>query len=329
MEGKTNRPPRKSNAVRTAQRLIVGCCCVILLLGLSACASVSGPLCRSPSGVDALIERPRISYLVLGEYHGTQEMPAVAGEIACAAATRSERVVLALEISSSEDAVIQALLNDEAGPDQIIQQSRFWQRVRDGRSSAAMMQLLLRIRELRQQGLRIDVVAADAPYEIPDERRADIINRFRFLIPDGADPNRSFRDLYMAASMIDEANRPSTRIVVLLVGNNHALREPFERRFLNPSTGAVTNHLSVPVAAALPREETLSVLLTHGGGSAFVMSSSTTTGNRSVTPSETCTQRLLQVYSPTICGNVEEQRYDMHLYVGEIHSSPPAADEHH
>jgi hypothetical protein len=273
--------------------------------------------------VEALLSQTTISYLVLGEYHGTQEMPAAAAEIACAAARPNERVVLALEISSSENASLQALINGEAEAAEIIGQSQFWQRARDGRSSAAMMQLLLRVRELRQQGLHIDVVAVDAPYNASDDLRADIVSRFD--VPDGVDPNRSFRDYHMAASMIDEASKPNTSMVLLLVGNYHAFKEPFERAYLNPTTGVVTNHLSVPTAAALPPNDTITVLFTHSGGTAYTMSRNADTGTRGITPTETCATRRQQVYSASLCG-AGEPPYDMHVYVGEIHSSPPATE---
>ncbi len=133
--------------------------------------------------------------VLLGEYHGIQEIPAFAVEAACHAA-KVAPVTLALEIWQSEQAKIDAYMSSDGGPAAraALLDSEFWLRpFQDGRSSRAMADLLERARALAQAGIPIRVFAFDA---------AD--------------------DAAMADTLAQAAQERGGDVIVVLTGNIHA-----------------------------------------------------------------------------------------------------------
>ncbi len=143
--------------------------------------------------------------VVIGELHGTAEIPAAIGHLACQAAVsrRKEPILVGLEIPSSTQEAIDTFLesNGDASAVEGLLAPEHWQReYQDGRSSKAMLDLLERIRRDRKSGLPIEVLAIDPGFY--DE------------------PNR--RDSGMASNLITriEATHPAQTLV--LVGNVHS-----------------------------------------------------------------------------------------------------------
>ncbi|HRQ63655.1 MAG TPA: hypothetical protein PKZ76_02100 [Xanthomonadaceae bacterium] len=126
---------------------------------------------------------------VIGEVHGTREIPAMTGELAALLAADAPLLV-ALEIEEAEQVRIDAFLDSEgdAAARSALLAGDFWNRDRqDGRSSEAMFALLDRLRALRGAGNTVKVIAFDAALGEADDREARSAERIRqaYLAADG------------------------------------------------------------------------------------------------------------------------------------------------
>lgn len=110
--------------------------------------------------------------LMLGDLHGTREIPAFVGRLLATASARGP-VVLALEAPQDEGPAIQAFLASDGGPAarQKLVAGPWWQApYQDGRRSVALAELLEEIRTLRAAGRPIEVVAVDVMSPTAEER---------------------------------------------------------------------------------------------------------------------------------------------------------------
>ena len=100
---------------------------------------------RAPGGWSDVTElEPR--FVVFGELHGTRQGPEFIGNLACALASRGERILLAVEHSSTNDAALQAawsLPADRFGQALV---ETGWAGRQDGVASQAMFAMLVRAR---------------------------------------------------------------------------------------------------------------------------------------------------------------------------------------
>jgi hypothetical protein len=145
--------------------------------------------------------------VMLGEMHGSVEMPAFTGNLACRAAVAGHAVIVGLEIPRVEQAAIDAYLAGEgsAADRQALLRGEHWQRsYQDGRSSAAMADLIERARRLRNDGHAVEVVAFDT----------------------GSYDDWNARDAGMAATLLERAKARPDAFVVTLTGNLHNRTAP-------------------------------------------------------------------------------------------------------
>ena len=160
---------------------------VLIHVGCAHAPTAPTTPCGRPIGnVEELAAPGRT--LILGEMHGTRELPEAAGAIACDASRRGP-VVLGLELP------VEAL--SQPG------QSAYWREAfPDGRSSEAMAALVERVATWRREGRPLEVLAFD-----------------------GNETATESRDTVMAATIARRrAERPDATFV-LLMGNLHARKQ--------------------------------------------------------------------------------------------------------
>lgn len=131
-----------------------------------ACAEIAGE------------EKLTAPLVLIGDLHGTREIPAAFGDLVChaAAAHRGQTLLVGLEIPTGEQAAIDTFLAGagDAAAAQALLAGDFWHRdYQDGRSSEAMLALLGELRRQRQAGLKVVVRGIDPKqYDSPGERDA-------------------------------------------------------------------------------------------------------------------------------------------------------------
>jgi hypothetical protein len=143
------------------------------------------------------------SPVILGEIHGTAEVPALVGDVLASALADGGPLLLALEIPSSHQAQLDRYLEGAGSraEREALFGHRFWG-FRDGRSSVAMLALLDRVRALRAAGHALEVLAFD-------------------VAEPGAGPER---EATLAANLAAALRRPDAPPVLVLTGNLHARR---------------------------------------------------------------------------------------------------------
>lgn len=163
----------------------------------------SSDVCAAGSAVPDTLAHPG-EIVLFGEFHGTRELPALFGEAVCALLHTRREVLVGLELPESEGPPVARFLESKGTESdrRALAGGAFWSRdYQDGRSSAAMLELLDRLRRLKRAGRSLSMVLFDAP-------------------PDAA------RDEHMAAN-ISAASRAHPRAVVaVLTGNLHARTRP-------------------------------------------------------------------------------------------------------
>lgn len=218
----------------------------LLLLCLACIASAHA----DAPAEDILIRHPEARLLILGEYHGTVEAPALMLALAGQAA-KTGPVTVALEIWSGEQARIEAFLATagSAADRRELLRGPFWQvppERSDGRRSQAMLALLEGLRILRRDHPRLAVVAFDdrdaaLPGDDSHRRLAEALRRLH-------------------------AERGETRILVL-AGNYHArLAPPAD---LRDEQGRPMRDPPVPTAAHLRDLDPVVIEVVARGGSAW------------------------------------------------------------
>ena len=156
---------------------------LLLVLALGCQSPSSRPVVRPvssppPLDIPAAVLPPH-GTLLLGDLHGTREIPAFVGQVAASVAQR-EPVVLALEIPVQHAASITAYLASDGSPAsrQQMVSTTWWQwPVQDGRRSIAMADLLETIRTQRAAGRPIEVVLVDDDSKPTAEEREEAMAR--------------------------------------------------------------------------------------------------------------------------------------------------------
>ncbi len=116
------------------------------LAGMGAMALMAAPPgaaqasedCKAIAGADQLLQRPDLRWLIVGELHGTAELPAAFADLVCLAASSGKPVTVGLEFPQSEQARFDAYMSstgDAAAKAALLQGATWRQPMRDGRSS--------------------------------------------------------------------------------------------------------------------------------------------------------------------------------------------------
>jgi len=180
----------------------------LALFVAAASPAVSDEACNAPAGAAEFLANTPAPILLLGELHGTNEAPAAADAFVCLALARGETVVLALERTVDEQPLYDAYIasdGGEAAQRTIVSSERWMTPFQDGRSSAAMLDLIERTRQRIADGAALSLRAVDR-----GEPDADLDD-----LPRPRDQAMS-RRLQALAEDVDR--------VILIVGNGHAQR---------------------------------------------------------------------------------------------------------
>lgn len=155
--------------------------------------------------VDAIGTRKLV---LLGEMHGTKEIPALVGDLVSRQRRAEKKLILALEITSNDQTLVDGYLASTGKPADraALLAGEHWQKpTHDGRDSQAMFALIERMGRLRKSG-------------------ADVSIDF-FDVPGDGD-----RDKHMADHLRSLLQRSPKATVLVLTGNIHAMtaRPPWQ-----------------------------------------------------------------------------------------------------
>jgi len=179
-------------------RGLLGAC---TLLTFSSLAPAQAPDATDMQSLLTKIEDHRV--LLVGEMHGTHEVPALVGEIAATLANIDRTLIVGLEIPRNEQARIDSFLKSAGSESDRVKllEGEFWQRdYQDGRSSVAMLELIERLRQIALKS-KIRVLAID-------------------IVPD-AKATGAARDQAMAKMLLAALKKDSDAKGMVLAGNFH------------------------------------------------------------------------------------------------------------
>lgn len=231
--------------------------------------------------------------VLLGEVHGTREVPRFVGEAACQIAFAGTPLTVGLELPTSEQDRVYRFLNSNGSPEAMAElvDGRFWLRpYQDGRSSLAMAELLQTLRGLRAKGLDLIVFTFDAPH-LQGQAREDA----------------------MAAVVTREVQNHPGRFFLLLTGNIHNRLEP----------GVPWDPSFVPMGAklqsSLPAVTALDMAYASGTAWICTMGSKLDCGIRPARGKDNGVRPFIHLW-----GARSEAGYDGVFYVGTVNASEPA-----
>lgn len=160
-------------------------------------------VCPHLPGANLVLADPSKRYVVMGERHGTAEIPPLFGDLVCLAAS-SGPVAVGLEMQTDQQRSLDIYMasNGTREDQNALLREKHW-RSRDGRASEAMMQLIEYLRRLRESGRPVSVFAFMRPADNPEGR-----------------------ELGMALAWKDVLTSNPNAKVLALVGSVHAEREP-------------------------------------------------------------------------------------------------------
>lgn len=218
-----------------------------LLLLASAGASAPAP-CQPIAGWDDVLANDQTRWIIIEEMHGNNESPDIFADAVCLTA-QHRRVMVALEQPDSAQPAIDAFLTSDGGEaaQQAFLADPMWHwEFKDGRTSQAVFRLFQRLRAMRQAG-QIERVVAFQPTAFD------------------APPTRAGYEELLAQPITAAASDGAT--VLVLVGNAHASFQPF----------GFGGEDYPPMAAVLPRAQTITLNIENNGGQTWACTGQPTT----------------------------------------------------
>jgi len=136
-------------------------------VAVSALPALAAAACPSLAGAAPVLARKGVHFIILGEKHGTVGVPQLFGDLVCHAARRGP-VVVALEFGESATGRIRRYVASNGSDEdrRALLADDLWDpRYADGRSSTAMLDLVDRLRQLRQAGADIRIYCSQPESE--------------------------------------------------------------------------------------------------------------------------------------------------------------------
>lgn len=254
--------------------------------------------CNAPTGWSNIEKASAGKIVFFGELHGTVEGPRLVGEYVCEVAKLEGTTIVALELPGyANEALSEGLESSE--PEQFWLKSldRFWDvppEKQDGRRSRAMLDLLLRIHQLRSVGHNVELYAF-GPTSAQAEANA---------------ASGGIDWIYESeAENLRQLNQAHDRVIVL-AGNVHAMKERISPEFS-------------PTASFLS-EDSISINQLANGGTAWNCHEDGECGETQVKASS-----QYEKFSSTSGDKIrlaDEMKpfFDGYLLLGVVSVSPPA-----
>jgi hypothetical protein len=211
------------------------------MIGPWMLAASLASFCQPIAGAERLWADPATRWIMVGEIHGTVQMPAFFIDLVCQAAASGRPVTVALEQDAEMQPAIDAYLASDGGvrARSVFLAAPMWTRaMQDGRASRAMLTLYERLRIMRRAG-RVRAVSAFIPQATTWKGNAG--------------HNAAMADM-LRAIPIDPNG-----LVLAYMGSVHAAKSSFGQG----------DNAFLPAAADLPSASTVSVYLDVNGGEAW------------------------------------------------------------
>jgi hypothetical protein len=254
----------------------------LLALFLLTLLNTVAMACDEP--VPKFIDDIRQQVIFVGEIHGTKEMPAFVGNLACYFAKKNVPVLLGLEMPADMQAALKTFhaSNGDKQAKKKLLAHQFWQFAGNyGMASEAIFDLIELSRKLRVAGHEV------IPFAF---RHADSD------LPLRKDEDHSLRnDLLMAANIQARALQYANYKVIILAGNVHAMK--------SPTSLSAASFLEKSIA-------NFSILLSPQGGNTWGCSGK---------PGQT----ICGVGDVGV-GALEDEGYNAVVPIKEVHASAPA-----
>ena len=177
----------------------------LLFAAALAAAAPAVTECAPLPGLEPVMARADLKFLLIGEYHGTVEMPGVAGDALCAAVATGRPVILGIEFPPANQPQLDAYLASDGGTEArtALLAAPAWAE-EGGRTTEAILALIERGRQLARVGRPVTIVAFD---RIP------------------APTLSAEREAGLAAGLANAQMRVPGSLVVALTGLGHADKE--------------------------------------------------------------------------------------------------------
>lgn len=213
---------------------------VPMVFQLVGCATSSKLTCSNDVQMPEAVISAKV--VLLGEQHGTNEMPKFVTDAACQFLAKGFSVDVGLEFPVDEQARFEQYLRSEGKSEDIkaLLNSSFWQRKseeQDGRSSVAMLALIEWARDMRKRGSNILLFAFDKS------------------LTGSAD--KPPRDEAMAANISKRIDGSVADVTIIFAGNYHTMKAAHEGAYAKP------------MGSFLRYPRTVAFLLDHDGGNAW------------------------------------------------------------
>ena len=209
-------------------------------LALAVTAAQASPAAALPCdplpGMEQVLARPAVNYILMGEYHGTVEMPKVTADAVCAVALAKRPVIVGVEFPPENQSAIDAYLKSEgaAAARAALLSAPAWKE-EGGRTTSAIFDLIEQARRLSSAGYPVTVVAFDlVPQPVLSKEREE----------------------GLARGLAEARAKVPNSLVVALTGVGHAGKSLWTSQ--NPPFRAASQ--------LLPPAETLSFFFVRAGG---------------------------------------------------------------
>ena len=265
---------------------------LVLPVTIQARPDIKEPPCDPIRRATEIVQPGRV--VLLGELHGSVEVPLFVDDLVCLALSYGHAVAVGLEIPLEEEKSVSDYLQSDgsANAQAAFLAGELWQNpFKDGRSSQAVLELIDSLRVKVQNGERIEIVLIDTAT--------------------GVD-----RDQFMARQLKEAIERLPNHFFLVLTGNLH--------NRMVPGLPWDPKHepMGVLLAKNRPRNQIISLNLSHPDGEAwFCTGGSETCGAHPVSGSGEADAQEIRLFEAT-----SETGYDGLFLVESLNASPPASN---